>query len=54
MYVQDLSKMIDDKIDIKIITAQLASGDIQYAYPYAMKEFLIKYSRYVLETLLKI
>jgi hypothetical protein len=53
MYIQDIEKLIDsveinpttDKI--KEVTSVISSGDIQYAYPYQMKLFAIKYAKFV-------
>ena len=49
VYVQDFSKMIDESQDIvgdfADISKIIATGDVQYAYPYALKEFLIKYAK---------
>ena len=33
--------------DLKRITEVIASGDVQYSYPYQMKEFMIKYAQLV-------
>ena len=54
MYVQDLSIELDNVTEenleetIKRISKIISTGDVQYAYPYAMKEFLIKYATYIL------
>lgn len=37
--------------DFKRITDIIASGDVQYSYPYQMKEFMIKYAQLVAEIL---
>lgn len=62
MYIQDFdtevmqakSKSSSSEIsldDFKRITDILASGDVQYSYPYQMKEFMIKYAQLVAEVL---
>lgn len=49
VYVQDFSKRIDESQDIvgdfADISRIIATGDVQYAYPYALKEFLIKFAK---------
>ena len=58
MYIQDFdaeviyskSKSSSSEIsldDFKRITEVIASGDVQYSYPYQMKEFMIKYAQLV-------
>lgn len=62
MHIQDFeaevlsakSKTSNNEIsidDFKRITEILASGNVQYSYPYQMKEFMIKYANLVLEIL---
>lgn len=62
MYIQDFeaeilnakSKTNNQEIsidDFKRITNIIASGNVQYAYPYQMKEFMIKYAKLVSEIL---
>lgn len=54
MYIQDLDRLVYDDFYKQSteaflrITTLIASGDVQYVHPYAMKEFLIKYAGYVL------
>lgn len=58
MYIQDFdaeviyakSKSSSSEIsldDLKRITEVISSGDVQYSYPYQMKEFMIKYAQLV-------
>lgn len=51
MFVQEYNKRIDKIInlqeDFAAINDQIASGDINYAYPYQLKEFIIRYAQLV-------
>lgn len=50
IFVQDISKLIDQAStseDVNRVTELLAGGDIAYAYPYQLKEFIIKYAKFV-------
>lgn len=64
MHIQDFeaevlnakSKTSNNEIsidDFKRITEILASGNVQYSYPYQMIEFMIKYAQLVCEILEK-
>lgn len=53
MYIQDIEKLIDSvesnptKDKINEVTTAISSGDIQYAYPYQMKLFAIRYAKFI-------
>ena len=52
MHIQDFEAILSANKeisleDLKHITAVIASGDVQYSYPYQMKEFMIKYAQLV-------
>jgi hypothetical protein len=56
MFVQEYNKKLDDVTtteEFLEISRSLAEGKLMYAFPYQLKEFIIKYANIVLEHLNK-
>lgn len=56
MYVQQymtLLQNVETKEDLIDIAEKIASGEIQYAFPYQLKQFIIAYSKIMLQQLSK-
>jgi hypothetical protein len=55
MYIQDFEKIMTKAIEnntgkeeLLKMTKLIADGDVHYAFPYQMKEFMILYAKYTL------